>query len=290
MTVVVTPAAAGTITNTATASAASPDPNLANNSASAQTIVSAPSPPPSGGGGFGGGGGGGGGALPGYTSLSPYINDEGRFNLEASVCCESGDACVNIAKGVVGKDQTGGILKQMGVFHIGEAAQAPPADSRILGIHEILPDGAGFTPVVTLSVKFESRALPADVRAAGLYIARWDGARWQPVQTVVNEAAGMATAGINGYGKYALLGKVVPPVPPPAQTTAPVGPTTQPAPSTTTVPVPVTTPTPPTSPAGPAAPAAGGVPWGAIFGIMGGLVVIAAAVTIVIVRKRRAVS
>ena len=62
----------GTATNSATITAATPDPIAANNTSSAQTTLTAP-PPPSGGGSSGGGGGGGGGGALDWWSLFALV-------------------------------------------------------------------------------------------------------------------------------------------------------------------------------------------------------------------------
>ncbi len=175
--------------------------------------------PPATGGTYGGGGSGGGSAaLPGYTNLSPYTDYEGVFNLEAIIWCPGGDSSLNIARGTVGRDQSGNALRQVALLHSEETHAAPEGYEVIGSSHVVMPDGADFSPLVSLTVMLGSAALPPDIEIGSVYLARWDGSKWQPLETTVSSSNTSAMSGIGGYGVYALIGKVTSP------TLAPVAP------------------------------------------------------------------
>ena len=173
-----------------------------------------PAPPttqPPFGGGFGGGGGGG-GALPGYTSLAPYTNSDGLFNLGATILSVNGNASVTIEKGTVARDNADGALKQIGVFELTDSPPSSPADSRIIGLlYDFQPEGAKFNPAISLTLKFDAASLPEGIRPSDLYIARWDGSQWQVLTSVADALAGTVTAKTSGFSKYAIVGKLASP-------------------------------------------------------------------------------
>jgi hypothetical protein len=89
------------------------------------------------------------------------------------------------------------------------------ADAKMISlVYEIRPEGATFTPAITLTMRFDPHTLPADVKVSDLYIARWDGTKWQPLESTVNEAAHTVSAQISGFSQFAVIGKPTPPPPP----------------------------------------------------------------------------
>jgi len=124
----------------------------------------------------GGGGGGGAPAAPGCNSLTPYINTEGVFNLTATFQSQDGKAQLTINRGTTGKDNNGSPLRQICILNMTEPP-VPPADTKIIGlVYNISPDGATFTPPITLTFTYDPAQVPAGVDQKKLAIATWDSA------------------------------------------------------------------------------------------------------------------
>ncbi len=188
---------------------------------STATVPPGASPPSAGGGASGGGGSGSSVTLPGYTSLVPYTDYEGVFNLEATIWCASRDSHLNIARGVVGRDQSGNALKQVALLHSEETPAAPAGYEVIGSSHVVMPEGSAFSPMVSLTVTFDPSVLPPDIEVGSIYLARWDGSKWQSVETTISASNATAASGIGGYGVYALIGKVAVANPPPVLLSSP---------------------------------------------------------------------
>jgi hypothetical protein len=165
-----------------------------------------PTPTPPGG---GGGGGGGSSVAPGYTSLAPYINDEGFFNLSATINTDDGRIHFSINKGTVAKDKYGNRLTQIGIFKITEPV-APPQEAHIIGsAYNLNPEGATFDPTAMLTFSYNELDIPQGGHEEGLVIAYWDpeAGRWVALEnSVVDTVHNTITAPVNHFSVFAVLG------------------------------------------------------------------------------------
>jgi len=165
----------------------------------------------SGGGGFGDGGGGGGGGGgptgPGITNIGVYTNSEGSFNLNATAKSENGFVQLSIAKGVVAKNKDGQGLK---TISIKEAAEIPPppAKSMIIGqVFNFGPDGATFSPPISLSFIYSRDSLPEGLPEKNLSIVTWDvdSKAWVELGGTIDLAAGTITIAVSHFSQYAVI-------------------------------------------------------------------------------------
>jgi hypothetical protein len=78
---------------------------------------------------------------------------------------------------------------------------APPESSAILLAYEFGPEGAAFTPALTLT--FSYGTLPEG--AKNLKLVYWNGSIWEQVEASVDAAKGTVIASISHFSKYALL-------------------------------------------------------------------------------------
>ncbi len=180
-------------------------------------------PPPSGRLGGGGGVGGGVPPAPGVTSLGPYTNSEGLFNL--AVVAKSDDARLqlDIAKGVTARNQDGTPLRSIKVAPLDNPAPAPEG-SRFIGLaYEATPEGATFSPGIALTICYDPASLPQSIAPDSLMIAVFNAtsSQWDATAGTVDRASASVTANITHFSKYALTGKVAAPAmspsaPPPA--------------------------------------------------------------------------
>ncbi len=205
------------------------------------TITVNASPPVGGGGGLGGGGGGGGGGVPpnpGVTSIGIYTNGEGLFNLAAIITSEDSKAQLEIAKGVQANAKDGSSLRYVSISKAADAA-APSDDSVLVeAAYDFGPDGATFSPAVTVIFVYDASLMPAGVTESSLFIANWDATanKWVEIASTVDAASHTVRATISRLSRYALMGHVQAqtPAPTPAATTA-----AQPPPTTQAIVPPV---------------------------------------------------
>ena len=85
---------------------------------------------------------------------------------------------------------------------------AAPAGAKLLEAYSFDPDGAGFSPGATLTIKYDPAGLPADVQESGLYIASLSNSAWTGLTSTPNAQAKTVSARLDRFSIYALLGKV----------------------------------------------------------------------------------
>ncbi len=171
----------------------------------------------------GGWGGGGGGSVspagPGITSLSPYINSEGLFNLAAVIKSEDGFVQINVEKGVLARTSDNQPLNYVKIVPIDTNPNGQNDIELISKVYEITPAGATFNPSISIMIFYDAASLPKDIDISSLAIGVYNTteSRWQLLDSVVDQAAHRVTAQIGHFSQYALIGKNTPPIttPPP---------------------------------------------------------------------------
>lgn len=173
-----------------------------------------PAPPP--------GGGGGGGGLPpsppapppGTIDLSGFINVYGIFT--ASVIAESEDGLCYLTIEVGTKGLTIGKspLSRITIVEVEEPTTLPE-DAYIIGLaYDLGPDGATFSPAISLTINYDPASLPEGYTELDLYIAYWDGSNWLALTTTVDAEANTAYCQVSHFTTFAII--AVPPPPAPA--------------------------------------------------------------------------
>jgi hypothetical protein len=71
---------------------------------------------------------------------------------------------------------------------------APPSDAAIILAYELGPNGATFSPPITLTIKYDPATLPEGVTEKDLYAAYWDGSKWLVLTSTVGTTAQGTTA------------------------------------------------------------------------------------------------
>jgi hypothetical protein len=123
-----------------------------------------------------GGGGGGVAPSPGCTSLTLYTNDEGVFNLSATIKSGDGKVQITIDKGTRARTRTDTRLTQICIQKMTDPPMTSANTSIIGSAYDISPDGATLTPSVTLTITYDPAQLPAGVDQKKLVLATWDSA------------------------------------------------------------------------------------------------------------------
>jgi alpha-tubulin suppressor-like RCC1 family protein len=265
----------------------------------------------------GGGGGGGGGsnetyskiATSGFTTSNAVTIDQdgyvyGNTNLKTS------DNRLNLYLPDSARllDADGNVLTYMNTYMNG-SPPAPPSGKVVIFAYTMEPDGAQFSPALTLTLNYNQAEIPGNVAESSLYIAYSDGTYWQTVNSTLNAGTNTLTAGITHFSTYAILGSVISsptPTPSPTPTATPTKTpsptpsatptaTTQPTATVTITPTPTQTSSPTsaisTSPVStqtttPAIGTAAGFNWWIIIGIIIGVLLILVVILIALRRRQ----
>ena len=177
-----------------------------------RTFTTSAAPVISGGGGFSGspiGGGGGTVSGPGVISLSPYISYDGHFNLAAVVNSDDSDVSLSFAKGVLARTTDDNALKSIKIVVIDSPAAAPSGSQFIGLVYEMTPDGATFSPGITLTIFYDPATLPEGIDPNSLKIAVFNTttSAWETLQSTINKADSSITATIEHLSVYTIVGK-----------------------------------------------------------------------------------
>jgi len=159
----------------------------------------------------GGGGGGGGGApaivsIPGVGSidLSPYLDASGKTTVEIVLSSTDGLLTIIIPLGTQVLDAEGNVLASIEVIIL--STPPPPPGYVLVGpAYDCLPDGATFSPAITIILTYDPADIPGEVSEKDLVLAYWDGDKWVTLSTTVNTVANTATAQLTHFTPFAIL-------------------------------------------------------------------------------------
>lgn len=197
-----------------------------------------PTPPVSTGGGSGGsgsmasssgGGGGGGGGGPVTTSvkldgltasMNLVVNTTGTVQYATKLTDSSGKVSLAVPADTKMKTSTGTPLVSVSLT---PPASLPPvkATKAVVLAQDFGPDGATFSPPVTLSLSYDEASLPPDAIEEELAIAYWTGSEWALLESTVNTDANTLTAKISHFTVFAVLASIPAPEPAPVPESGP---------------------------------------------------------------------
>ncbi|MFC1954678.1 hypothetical protein ACFLVZ_02510 [Chloroflexota bacterium] len=168
----------------------------------------------SGGTGGGGGGGGGGGALPIRVSTNGLttgniltVDSRGVVQDMIRLQVTAADAYLDIAEKTRILNANGKALTAITASLVTEPPEPPPETAIIIAV-DFGPDGATFTPAITLAMSFNPDTLPKGMKVEDLYIAYWDGIGWQALPGTLDMGGKRLSVKISHFTKYSIMGKV----------------------------------------------------------------------------------
>lgn len=228
--------------------------------------------------------------LTGDTRLT--VNASGVVTIAARLQDNTGTTVIDIAAGTILKAADGSVLSSISVTAPPAVPDAPPGRV-ILVARDFGPDGATFSPPITLTIKFDPSQLPDGASEIDLVIAFRDGDNWVPLDTTVDTVGNTASAGASHFTTFALLAKAPAATPPqpdagesPVTIPPPVTPTTPPAgvlipgeispPESPVATAPVPLPSPESKPVAPPS----GPDWFLVVGIIAAVIMLGLAVVI----------
>jgi hypothetical protein len=163
---------------------------------------------PGGGGPSGGGPGGGGPSGAGITNLTLYTNDEGVFNLPATAKSEDGKVQLTINKGTRARTRSDTRLTYISILKMTDPP-APSENTSIIGlVYNISPDGATFTPSITLTFTYDPAQVPDGVDQKKLVLATWDSvtSKWiESDNCTVDTTAHTISVEITHFTPFAII-------------------------------------------------------------------------------------
>ena len=147
------------------------------------------------------------GILPGYVNLSSTVDASGTVTTSKTVWSLDSHCRLVLEKGTTARTAAGDPL---GYIEITEqqAPPSPPAGSGFVGIaYNFSPDGATFSPAVSITVSYSYEDLPAGASEQNLILAYYDAdaGRWQELESTVDTGANTITASISHFTAFAVL-------------------------------------------------------------------------------------
>ena len=142
-----------------------------------------------------------------------------------------GQVVLNIAKGTMALTAEGAPLQSITMEEVCFDLPPAPAGAYIIGCaFDYQPDGATFSPPITLTIKYDPGLLPAGFDESKLVIASYDTAtgKWVVYPSIVDTVNHTITAQISHFTLFAVYAAA--PAPAPTPTVAPT-PTPTPTPA-----------------------------------------------------------
>ena len=104
---------------------------------------------------------------------------------ESQLITTDGKLTLDIVAGTELRDSLGNPLASLSAASE-PSPSAPPSDEAIVTAYRLSPDGATFSPQVTLTIEYDPTMLAEGIAEQDLYIAYWDGSNWLALTTTVD--------------------------------------------------------------------------------------------------------
>ncbi|MBM3120353.1 MAG: hypothetical protein FJ006_12570, partial [Chloroflexi bacterium] len=127
---------------------------------------------------------------------------------------DDGLVALYLPKGTVCQRKDGERLYEIAVQAVKQPPEIPDGYFLISEVYDFLPNGATFTPPITLTIRYDNEYMPDGTNAEDLYIARYDSGLWIPLGSTIDIQNQTVTADIDHFSLHAIIGK--PPVISPA--------------------------------------------------------------------------
>lgn len=148
----------------------------------------------------------------GTDSVADKIDSQGVTTQTFTVESEDGICRLTIDEDTKVLDRDSSPLSQISITEMSELPPLPENTDAIGLTYDLRPDGATFTPPITLELSYNPHGIPDNVNEEELVIAYYDKdtARWIELESVVNTATNTVTASVSHLTTFLILGyKVV---------------------------------------------------------------------------------
>lgn len=170
--------------------------------ATAEGETEPPTPPPS----------------PGHLNLtllgheySPEIDGEGVVAEDVSAVLIEGEVSFLLDEGTECLDASDEPLSYISLVH--KSSPAPYEDGMVLAAYSLYPNGATFSPALTLAIRYEDSDLPEDVTPDDLTLAWYEDGAWSPVTSSLDDDVETVRANIRHFSTVGLLASTTTPSP-----------------------------------------------------------------------------
>jgi len=146
------------------------------------------------------------------------IDSDGEILQTIEATSEDGNLTMTIPEGTIALDKDSKRLASLETA-VDESPPDPPADANIIGLaYDFDPDGAMFSPPITLTWNYDPDVLPEGVTEESLIMAYYEEAvdEWIGLVCVVDTENNTITASVSHFTAFAIIGSVTPPPVPPA--------------------------------------------------------------------------
>lgn len=140
------------------------------------------------------------------------ISYDGRLLETVDITLEDGKTNIYIPKGTYCLDKDGNRLKEL-VIRIEEETPEPPENYFLVGkAYNFRPDGATFSPYLTITLPYDEDDIPEEVEEKDLFIVYYDSG-WIPLTSAVDTTENKVSANIAHFTTFAIM-MMVPPTQP----------------------------------------------------------------------------
>ncbi len=148
--------------------------------------------------------------LSGFTSsVDLKIDNYGNVQTAAQLTTDDGNLTLAIPKSAKLIDANAKALETISASKLTSLPEPPP-QAAIVTAYEFGPDGAQFSPSLTLTLKYDPKSLPSSMNGNKISLAFWDSSKWVTVDSTLDVASNNLTAQINHFSEYALLAELSP--------------------------------------------------------------------------------
>jgi len=161
-----------------------------------------------------GDGAGGGIIVEPDNGLLNYIDEDGVFTDDVTIESEDGECWITIGEGTTGLTEDGDPLTEISIVDLEEPPPLPEdSPASVIGLaYDIEPDGATFSPPITLAFTYDDSLIPEGVAEANLVIAIWDeeAGEWIDLDCTVDADDNTITAEVSHLTTFAVLAYAYP--------------------------------------------------------------------------------
>ncbi|MBA7689524.1 hypothetical protein ES703_98032 [subsurface metagenome] len=156
------------------------------------------------------------------TNVSNVVNNQGVFTENVTAESEGSKGELNIEEGTTGLTQEGEPLNEIWIIEIDKEPPAVPSNTAIVGLHyDAGPNGANFTPPITITFSYDPESIPVGVTQRDMVIALWDrnAGQWIELEgCAIDMVNHTISTQVSHFSRYTIIAHVPPPPPPPSST------------------------------------------------------------------------
>jgi len=151
------------------------------------------------------------------STTSLKVDNNGIAQETVQLTSLDGTASITIAKETKLLNAQGKPLDLLSATTVNSPPSAPTW-AAIISAYSFGPEGAAFSPPITLTLSYDPEALPEGVAEEDLVIAYYDeeASEWVELDCVVDTENNTITASVAHFTTFAIIGTVTPPAPAPA--------------------------------------------------------------------------